>query len=380
MAPKIKIIGILMLCIARFIFRGRAAKKITDPKKIVVAQLAHLGDMVCTTPVFRAIKKQFPDCRVVVVGNSRANGELLDNNPDVGGYIIYNGKFFSLLRAIRREKFDAGLVVVPNFITLAVFYLAGIPSIVAAELKNENTPNQTGSYRFIHRFVQDSQLFYGQYFPGQYLRALEPLGIFSEDTSKHLGFSSEARVKIDRFVKNSRSRGGVVIGISPSAGNKIKNWPADRFAELADYIYEKYRAAIVIIGAAMDKNEVENMIKCLKPDTKVINTLNMFNIDELKALIASMDLFIAVDTGPIYIAEAFGIPTLDIIGPIDETEQPPIGPLHLIVTPQNRKRPEMHVMNARNYDYAEARQQVDSITVETVRNKIDELMPLIYTR
>ncbi len=374
MVPKIKIIGILILCVVRFIFRGKAAKKVIDPKKIVVAQLAHLGDMVCTTPVFRAIKKRFPDCRVVVTGNSRVNEELLDNNPDVSGYIAYNREFFSFLRAVRREKFDAGLIVVPNFITLAVFYLAGIPSIVAAELKNENTPNQTWSYRFIHRFVQDSQLFYGQYFPRQYLRVLEPLGIFSEDTTKHLGFSSEAQVKINRFIKNNGNQGVIVIGISPSAGNKIKNWPVDRFAKLADYIYEKYRATIVIIGSAMDKNEVENMIKHLKPDTKVINTLNVFNIDELKALIASLDLFIAVDTGPIYIAEAFRIPTLDITGPIDETEQPPIGPLHLIVTAQNRKRPEMHVMNARDYDYTEARRQVEEITPAMVIEKMEEIM------
>ena len=34
-------------------------------------------------------------------------------------------------------------------------------------------------------------------------------------------------------------------------------------------------------------------------------------------------LFISVDTGPIYIAEAFNVPTVDIVGPVDENVQPP---------------------------------------------------------
>ena len=111
----------------------------------------------------------------------------------------------------------------------------------------------------------------------------------------------------------------------------------------------------------------------LRSEMKILETTD-FDIDELKALIAKLHLLIAIDTGPIYIAEAFDIPTIDIIGPIDEKEQPPRGPLNRNVLPPERKRPELFVLNARSYNRKEAIRQVRSITVSLVINEIDLLI------
>lgn len=90
------------------------------------------------------------------------------------------------------------------------------------------------------------------------------------------------------------------------------------------------------------------------------------SIDELKALIAQAGLFVAVDTGPVYIAEAFGTPTVDIVGPMDEREQPPRGEIHLVVVPPAPRTPQLHIMNARVYNEEEVRRQTESISVEMV--------------
>ena len=98
------------------------------------------------------------------------------------------------------------------------------------------------------------------------------------------------------------------------------------------------------------------------------------SIDELKAFITQARLFISVDTGPIYIAEAFGVATIDITGPIDENEQPPISSQNLVVIPRNRQKPELFVMNAKKYNKEEALRQVQSITVGDVTSAIDSLL------
>ena len=116
------------------------------------------------------------------------------------------------------------------------------------------------------------------------------------------------------------------------------------------------------------------MISFLNEKTQFINTSGIFNIDELKALISKISLFISVDTGPIYIAEAFGVPSIDIIGPVDESEQPPVGTKHKIVYLRNRKEAAIHILNARMYDYAEAKRQIDGITTDMVFKEIDEIM------
>ena len=75
-----------------------------------------------------------------------------------------------------------------------------------------------------------------------------------------------------------------------------------------------------------------------------------------------------------YIAEAFGVPTVDIIGPIDEREQPPTGEMHKIVKLESRASPELFVMNASIYDKNEARRQVELISVNMVKEKTDEII------
>ncbi len=54
---KSKNFFLLVVCVGYFLLRGRAAKKVLNPKSVLVVQLAKMGDMVSTTPVFAAIKK-----------------------------------------------------------------------------------------------------------------------------------------------------------------------------------------------------------------------------------------------------------------------------------------------------------------------------------
>jgi ADP-heptose:LPS heptosyltransferase len=163
-----------------------------------------------------------------------------------------------------------------------------------------------------------------------------------------------------------------MIGISPSAGNKIKNWGGDKFAKLADYIYGKYRANIFVVGGPRDEEEVKEMVDNLSPETKIINTAGQLNLDELKALISRLNIFVSVDTGPIYIAEAFDVATVDILGPMNAIEQPPVGPRHLVVEIEDRV-PQLHIMDVGSYNEVEARRQTDAISVEMVAKAVDLL-------
>ena len=194
----------------------------------------------------------------------------------------------------------------------------------------------------------------------------------TNDTSKHLALSGVAVHRAEEILKPLAGR--FIVGIAPGAGNKIKEWPTERFAEVANYLAEKHAAAIVIVGGRDDVMLSGKMKNLMKIGVAIIDTAGALSIDELKALISKLNLFISVDTGPIYIAEAFGVPTIDIVGPMDENEQPPIGPIHRVVVPQNRTKPQLHIMNAREYDHNEALRQVESITSTMVITEADSLL------
>ncbi|MFZ2500416.1 MAG: glycosyltransferase family 9 protein [Minisyncoccia bacterium] len=360
-------------CFARALLVGRANKKPVNVLRVAVVQTAKMGDMVCTTPMFRAIKNMFPQAEVFVVGDA-TNEEVVRYNPDVSGYVVWKNDVRLLAKELAKLHIDFACLTTPNFKALSALYLSGIPSIVAPKVHGGWSPLETKSYKLIRTLVLSASHTMGQYAPREYLRLLEPLGIHSEDTTKHLAYSPEAKEEVVTFLTEHGLIKRRFAIISPSAGNKVKKWPAERFARVAEYLVSK-SMPVVVIGSSRDREEVDEMFAELSsPHSLVVNGVNLFSIDALKALISQAALFVSVDTGPLYIAEAFGVATVDITGPIDEREQPPIGSRNLVVVPKHRTGPELFVLNARRYSEEEAIRQTESITIEDVITAIDSLL------
>ncbi|MDZ4296381.1 MAG: glycosyltransferase family 9 protein [Patescibacteria group bacterium] len=360
---------------------GRATARVAQPSRIAVVQTGKLGDMVCTTPVFRAIKKSYPKARVVAVGD-RVNKALLDCNPDVDEYLVYQKNPWQIIKALSAMHIDVGVSIGPSPDTVAMLYLAGAHLVVAPRITNGFTPLETRAGRLIKKFVAVAPLSIGAYAPREYLKLLEPLGIESDDTKKHLGFSSEAGRHVrDFFVAHGLEPGrDLFVGIVPGTGYAIKLWPRERFAALAEHLSESYQAKIVLLGAPSDRVYLAELADHLdKLHVPYTDTGGLFTMDEFKAAVARLSLVIGVDTGTIYVAEAFGVSTVDIVGPMDEREQPPVGRLNKVVVAQ-RRAPQVHIMNVTYSDEREARRQSEDISVEMVRRAVDELMAEIATQ
>lgn len=374
---RISRLFVLILCFLFFPLRGKANKKQSNYHNILIIPPGKLGDVVCVTPVFFAIRQKFPKTKIFILGNNTKKAVLKDSNL-VDIYLDDEGFVKNILK-IRRAKIDFACVNSFDFMKLAELYLSGIPFISAPVVVNNNITQETKPYKLLIKLVAHKNFILGDYIPRQYLYLIEPLGIFSDNTKKHLGFSKDAEKRISRFFKdrNLNLKKDFIIGISPSAGNKDKTWKAEKFAKIADYLYQKYNAKIIIIGGQGDIKETKEMTEYINKSTFFVDTTGAFNIDILKGLVSKLDLFIGVDTGPIYISEAFNVPTIDIVGPINENEQPPIGKFHKIVKWEDRKQPAINILDARNYDYEEVRRQTDNITVNMVIKKIDELIQFL---
>lgn len=358
-------------------FRG-SAKTLQQPlERVVIVQMAKLGDMVCTTPMFRAIKEKYPACEVIVVGN-KINRDLLEGNVNVDQYMAFDG-IWNTIRALRRSQIDFGCITSPSAPLLAVLYLSGVRMIAAPLVEGGRSPNETVAYRLLARLCVTRPHRMHHYAPGEYLKLLEPIAIHTENTKKYLSHTREARTRTDAFLQEHSfgAQGRLLLGVAPSAGHKTKEWFPDRFAEVITALHAEYPIDVVLIGSAGDMETAEAVKEHLS--LPVVDTCGMFGLDDAKALIASLDLLLSVDTGPVYVAEAFGVPTVDITGPIDEREQPPIDDIHLVVTPAGKREPQLFVMNAREYDLAKVKQQLNSITSEMVLVACRTLIERIQT-
>ena len=376
-SSRSKRVVILTRCLIRAMMSGSADKIPKDISRVIVVPTGKLGDVVCVTPVLMALRNRLPRVYIIVAGNSRLHQALLSDSGLVDEYLNLEEK--DSISIIKKSRVDAAFVTGPSFEPIAKLYVAGVPLVVAPKITGGFSPSETRPYKILQRFVKNFPYHIEAYAPRERLRALESIGIVSDDTKKHLGFSEDADKKTKQFLIDNGIdiEKDIVVGISPTAGNKIKEWPEERFAEVANYVAGKYNARIVMIGAPNDEEKIKKTIGHMKSDIKVLKITD-FNVDMLKALMAKLSLFIAVDTGPIYIAEAFNIPTIDIVGPVDERVQPPRGLIHRNVLPPGRLRAELSILNARSYNAEEASRQVLSITVKAVSNEIETLMRDIY--
>lgn len=369
---KFRLQNITLVVLSRIyaLYRGRSREHCICPKKIVIVQPAKLGDMVCTTPMFRAVKKAYPKGFLVVIGSGSLNGELLEHNADVDEYIDASLLTpMKLVWKLRDLRPNFGCVTTPDPALLAALFLSGVPCIAAPNVRGGRVL-MSRLYRHLLNVVVTKDHRMGHYAPREYLRLLEPIGIISTELKKHLAHSVDAEQKASELLT---MHGKPRVGIAPGAGNIVKLWDDQKFAKVARFCLNKYMATVVLIGGPADKPYAKKLSCHLRESKRVTNVVGSLSIDELKALISHLDLFISVDTGPIYIAEAYEVPTIDIVGPVDEREQPPQGEKHLIVV-ANRAKPELHVMNARLYNEREARRQSETISAEMVIAKVDELL------
>ena len=162
------------------------------------------------------------------------------------------------------------------------------------------------------------------YLPLFYLKILRHLDINSSDDTKEVFLNEVSNARIaDFFAKENILSSDVIIGLSLTAGNKVKEWGDDNFEALIRGLRKKYDIKIVFIGAQRERERVDAMIKKIG-DPNCINASG-FSIEDLPSLMRRFSVFIAVDTGPIHVAHALGIPLIDILGPVNDIELTPKG-------------------------------------------------------
>ncbi len=106
------------------------------------------------------------------------------------------------------------------------------------------------------------------------------------------------------------------IHMHPASRWLFKCWPAERNAALADRLAaEGHR--IVLTSAADELPFINDILR--KMQSRPLNLAGQLSLKELGALTARARLFVGVDSMPMHLAAAMGVPTLALFGPSSET-------------------------------------------------------------
>jgi ADP-heptose:LPS heptosyltransferase len=270
-------------------------------KKILIVRPELIGDTILLTPLISAIKDRFPAAQVHLLLQPLAK-EVVSGNPEVAGYIEterYGGRaeFFRLLKVLKKEKFDLGLVLEDNPSPEYAFllFLAGIP----------------------YRLGDKSRLLYGwTYNLGTWLdsslpdlhmielhaRLLAPLDINN--------ISFPLRLFPKPAEKPVLKKEGRLIGVHIGTGGGNRALLAKTYAEISDALQESLSCNVVLLGGKRETDTLEQIRSFAR--RPFIDLVDKIPLSGLFQVIGQLDVFIGVDSGPLHAAAALQRPSVAI--------------------------------------------------------------------
>jgi ADP-heptose:LPS heptosyltransferase len=336
----------LLTLLASPLLRALAGKGPLSPRRILVIQMAKIGDLLCSTPVFRELKRCHPQAEIHVLANP-VNAPLLNLDPHVAAVLQAEARDFkglagklSLARRLRAGRYDA-VVCLNAGVAYAVCSLwALIPVRLAVR------PDFCGrACRVAVRLWSAVEAHRGErLIQDTYLALLGRLGVAGGSRAKEVHAAPDAEDKVRALIGGAAEP---LVGIGVSSGNKLKELGTGKLAAVIDGLLARDGGLrVVLVGSAAERSQAAAVIAAVSHPGRVIDATGHFGLAELPALLARLAVYVGVDSGVTYMADAVGIPLVSVAGPCNMAETRPIGHHAVIIQRELPCAPCAHIFRA----------------------------------
>ncbi|MBN2831228.1 MAG: lipopolysaccharide heptosyltransferase II [Candidatus Omnitrophica bacterium] len=280
-------------------------------KRILIIRTDRIGDVVLSTPVIKAVRQSYPHAFIAMMVSPYTK-EIVYGNPSLDEVIVYDkdARHKSWLATLKfagnlkKQKFDAAVILHPTNRAHLIAYLAGIPKRIGYDRK----------FKFLITDKIPHTKQSGERHESEYnLDLLKPLNIEVRNKELFMPIKAESEGWAGDFLKSQgiRSDDKILI-INPSASCPSKVWPASRFSEVADELAQKYNLKVLVVSGSRDLALAENVIKNMT--VTAISLAGKISLSRLASILKRASLFISNDSGPVHIASAVGTPVISIFG------------------------------------------------------------------
>jgi lipopolysaccharide heptosyltransferase II len=294
--------------------------------KILLIRLRLIGDVVFTTPIPRALKREFPGSRVEYLVEESA-APVLAGNTSIDELLVVPrtrgirriSDDLALARRLRRKRFDLVIDLHggprSSWLTLAT----GAPQRIGYAVSGRSwmytkAVPRPRELRPRHSVVNQWDL----------LEAIEGWRGGAADPARDgvempLDPAADARIA-------ARLEG---LGVAPahelilahvSAGNPFRRWPEPAFvAALTELAAANDRRRIIVSSGPSDREAARRIAAAIRSalggQASRLLDFGEFDLAELRALISRSRVFVGGDTGPLHIAATTGTPVVGLYGP-----------------------------------------------------------------
>lgn len=344
-------------------------------KRILVRGVNWIGDAVMTLPAIGALRHSYPEAHIAIVANGLV-AQLFHEHPWVDEVIVFDRSRLHkgvlgrlrLAQTLRAKKFDAAVILPNSFDSAVVPWLAGIPIRVGRASDGR-------SFMLTGRFKPDIQRISAHHESQYYLDLLSSFGIsWPQQLPQLLHVTPEEMQATDSLLREEGyTAGSMLVGFSLGAAyGTAKRWLPERFAEVAQRLWQERGATCVFIGSPAEASVAQDVERMLAGHC--INLAGKTSIRALMAVIAKCDLFVTNDSGPMHIAAAFDKPIVAIFGSTDYHRTYPLATKTRIVTRDADCAPCHHRECPTDH------RCMTSVTVDDVFGAVNELLVKTHSR
>jgi heptosyltransferase-1 len=308
-------------------------------QRILVIKLCCMGDGLLAVPAVRAVARHFPNASLTCLCTSR-NREVFEGLPyfeevialgvsGTGGLreIILGAApgLLRLMRDLRRRRFEIVLDLDLYFrATPAIGYLTGAP--VRAGFQTEGAPGR--ERLFTHRVLRLRDRHEVECF----LDLVAALGVPRVEDHLEFATDSASESTADRLLAEGGIGADTSFAVLVPGSSKNwpeKQWPAESFAAVGDALTQEYGLAIVLVGAAFERQLCERVAAAMR--APALSLAGRTTIKQTGHVLRRARLTVSNDTGPMHLSAAVGTPVVALFGPTDERKWRPWGDQHVVV-------------------------------------------------
>ena len=290
---------------------------------ICIMRLSAIGDVTHVVPVVRAIREHSPAARITwIIGKLEAR--LLEGLPGVE-FIVFDKKgglaaVRQLKRNLKGRKFDILLHMQVAARANLLSKLVKAPQRIGWDRPRWRDRHQW----FINQSVESVPR---QHQVDAFMEFARAIGVPPSPPAWNLPLSEAD----SGWAEEVLGDGPPILMISPCSSHPLRNWPAGRYAEVADVAVSELGMRVVLTGGPSDLERSTGAAIESAMRHSAQNLIGKDTLTQSVALLQKASVVLSPDSGPAHIASAVGTPVIGLYAATPSERSGPYNSLDLCV-------------------------------------------------
>lgn len=263
--------------------------------KILVVRFSSIGDIVLTTPILRAIKRQLPTAEIHYL-TKKSFSSLVDINPHLSKVFTIEKSIQEVLPQLIAEQYDFLVDLHNNLRTASLKRKLRIPSAAFPKLNISKWLlvnfkwNKLPNVHIVDR----------------YFEAVKSIQVVNDGKPCEFFLLPEDEVDVTEQFQVATNQ---FVALAIGAQFATKRLPTHKLVEIINQIEHP----VILLGGLGD-TEIATEICAKTAHKQVVNACGKLTLRQSASVVKQAAVILTHDTGLMHIASAFQIPTVSVWG------------------------------------------------------------------